>query len=116
MGRSSHFTPMTNVILPDNGDHFKTAPTWIILRNNIISHLKEREVTMSPIFDVEDGVKNYNLPGNKYIEIHTSVTERDPNNLHHPSREAAELLMRLNELANGNPFNIMYKARINDPR
>ena len=70
---------------------------------------------MSRIIDPEKGI-NGNLPTGKYIGIYTTVSERDPTNLHHPSKEAGDLLKRLNELANGYPFNIIYKAKVNDPR
>ncbi len=71
---------------------------------------------MSLILDPEKGSKNSIQPGVKYLGTYTSVSEMDPKNLHHLSQEANELLRRLNELASANPFNIMYKAKINDPR
>jgi hypothetical protein len=104
---------MTKVIVPPYRSHFSSVLYWIILHSNISFHLKEKEVTMSPIFDTENGIKNLNLPEGENSERYTSDSEKNLNNL---SREAAELLMRLNELANGYPFNIIYRARINDPR
>lgn len=68
------------------------------------------------MIDTEDGIKNYTLPGGENSETYTAGSEKNQNNLRNLSREATELLMRLNELAKGYPFNIIYKARINDPR
>jgi hypothetical protein len=71
---------------------------------------------MKPIFDDGDVIDNYNLIGVENSEIRTPASERNLNNLRYLSQEATDLLMQLNALANGYPFNIIYRAKINDPR
>jgi hypothetical protein len=71
---------------------------------------------MSLIFDFEERIKSNTLVGGENSEIRNFDSDGDANDLSHLSREANELLMRLNELANGYPFNIIYRAKINDPR
>lgn len=71
---------------------------------------------MSPTFDFKERIKNNTRVGGENSEIRNFDSDGDANDLSHLSREANELLMRLNELANGYPFNIIYRAKINDPR
>jgi len=71
---------------------------------------------MSPAIYLEEGNKSNVLYMGSENEIPSFESDRIVNNLKHLSQEANELLNRLNELANGYPFNIIYKTRMNDPR
>ena len=71
---------------------------------------------MSPIFDFEERIKNNTLVGGEKSKIRNFNGDGDENDLSHLSREANELLIQLNEMANRTPFNIIYRAKINDPR
>ena len=104
---------MIKIIPPYNRSHFSSVLTWIILHSNTFFHLKEEEVTVSPQFNAQNGIKSYSQPGGENSKIQSPGGEMNLNNL---SREATELLIRLNELANEYPFNIIYRAKLNDPR
>ena len=70
---------------------------------------------MSRILDFEKRTKKHSPVWRAYGEIDVFRSLRTENNPKNLSQEANELLTRLNELANENPFNIIYRAKINDP-
>gem|GEM_PF-5596165 len=116
VSRQMAVTLMTTIMGSSDGGHFLKVTDQVILHVRKFYHLIEREVTMSPIFESEDGKKIYHAAGGENSQIPAHEGARNTNNLRNLSREANELLMRLNELANGHPFNVIYKAKLNDTR
>ena len=66
---------------------------------------------MSPLYNAKEGSKKYYPIGGKNGGIPAYNGDLQFHNLRHLSREAEDLLLRLNELAKGYPFNIIYKVK-----